>query len=52
MMAIKTVNALYTEWTIGHEHAGALGSAAMITFGELNHLVPRVCGRDAMLSTA
>jgi len=27
-MAIKTVNALshYTDWTIGHVHAGALGS--------------------------
>ena len=27
MMAIKTVNALshYTDWTIGHVHAGALG---------------------------
>jgi cytochrome c oxidase cbb3-type subunit 1 len=35
MMAIKTVNALshYTDWTIGHVHAGALGWVAMITFG-------------------
>ncbi|WP_256345326.1 cbb3-type cytochrome c oxidase subunit I, partial [Pseudomonas sp. F1002] len=33
MMAIKTVNALshYTDWTIGHVHAGALGWVAMIT---------------------
>ncbi|WP_194965555.1 cbb3-type cytochrome c oxidase subunit I, partial [Pseudomonas aeruginosa] len=32
MMAIKTVNALshYTDWTIGHVHAGALGWVAMI----------------------
>ncbi|WP_174517141.1 cbb3-type cytochrome c oxidase subunit I [Pseudomonas aeruginosa] len=31
MMAIKTVNALshYTDWTIGHVHAGALGWVAM-----------------------
>ncbi len=32
MMAIKTVNALshYTDWTIGHVHAGALGWVAML----------------------
>ena len=32
MMAIKTVNALshYTDWTIGHVHAGALGWVAMV----------------------
>ncbi len=54
MMAIKTVNALshYTDWTIGHVHAGALGWVAMITFGSLYHLIPRVYGRDGMHSTA
>ena len=33
MMSIKTVNALshYTDWTIGHVHAGALGWVAMIS---------------------
>jgi len=54
MMAIKTVNALshYTDWTIGHVHAGALGWVAMITFGSLYHLIPKVFGRDSMYSSA
>ncbi|HEY1029713.1 MAG TPA: cytochrome-c oxidase, cbb3-type subunit I [Pseudomonas sp.] len=54
MMAIKTVNALshYTDWTIGHVHAGALGWVAMITFGSLYHLIPKVFGRDGMYSSA
>ncbi|MDQ7984598.1 cytochrome-c oxidase, cbb3-type subunit I [Pseudomonas sp. G34] len=54
MMAIKTVNALshYTDWTIGHVHAGALGWVAMITFGALYHLIPRVFGREQMHSLA
>ena len=52
-MAIKTVNALshYTDWTIGHVHAGALGWVAMITFGSLYHLIPKVFARDSMYST-
>ena len=54
MMAIKTVNALshYTDWTIGHVHAGALGWVAMITFGSLYHLIPKVFGRAQMHSIA
>ncbi|PZW69852.1 cytochrome c oxidase cbb3-type subunit 1 [Pseudomonas sp. URMO17WK12:I1] len=54
MMAIKTVNALshYTDWTIGHVHAGALGWVAMITFGSLYHLIPRVFSREQMHSLA
>ncbi|NES11491.1 cytochrome C oxidase Cbb3, partial [Pseudomonas laurentiana] len=53
MMAIKTVNALshYTDWTIGHVHAGALGWVAMITFGALYHMIPKVFGRERMYST-
>ena len=52
MMAIKTVNALshYTDWTIGHVHAGALGWVAMISIGSLYHLIPRVFGREDMYS--
>jgi cytochrome c oxidase cbb3-type subunit 1 len=52
MMAIKTVNALshYTDWTIGHVHAGALGWVAMITFGAVYHMVPKVFGREQMHS--
>ena len=52
MMAIKTVNALshYTDWTIGHVHAGALGWVAMISIGSLYHLIPKVYGREEMHS--
>ena len=52
MMAIKTVNALshYTDWTIGHVHAGALGWVAMITIGSMYHLIPRLFGRTTMYS--
>ncbi len=48
MMAIKTVNALshYTEWTIGHVHAGALGWVALISFGTMYYLIPRLFGRE------
>jgi cytochrome c oxidase cbb3-type subunit 1 len=53
MMSIKTVNALshYTDWTIGHVHSGALGWVALISFGCIYSLVPRVFGRDEMYST-
>ena len=52
MMAIKTVNALshYTDWTIGHVHAGALGWVAMVSIGSLYHLIPKVFARDQMHS--
>ncbi|WP_373185681.1 cytochrome-c oxidase, cbb3-type subunit I [Halopseudomonas sp.] len=52
MMAIKTVNALshYTDWTIGHVHAGALGWVAMISIGALYHMIPKVFGREEMYS--
>ena len=44
MMSLKDVNALshYTDWTIGHVHSGALGWVAMITFGSLYHLIPKL----------
>ncbi len=52
MMAIKTVNALshYTDWTIGHVHAGALGWVAMISIGALYHMLPKLYGRTQMHS--
>lgn len=48
MMAIKTVNSLshYTDWTIGHVHSGALGWNALVSFGMLYFLVPRLYGRE------
>ncbi len=53
MMSIKTVNSLshYTDWTIGHVHAGALGWVAMITIGSLYSLMPRLLGLPSMYST-
>ena len=52
MMAIKTVNALshYTDWTIGHVHSGALGWVAMVSFGSLYHLIPKLYGKEQMHS--
>ena len=53
MMSIRTVNSLshYTDWTIGHVHSGALGWVAMITFGSLYYMIPRLWGKDRMYST-
>jgi cytochrome c oxidase cbb3-type subunit 1 len=44
MMSLKEVNALshYTDWTVGHVHSGALGWVAMISFGSLYHMMPRL----------
>ena len=52
MMSIKTVNSLshYTDWTVGHVHAGALGWVAMISIGSIYSLMPRLLGRENMYS--
>jgi cytochrome c oxidase cbb3-type subunit 1 len=52
MMSIKTVNALshYTDWTIGHVHAGALGWVGLVSIGSVYYLVPRLFGRSEMAS--
>jgi cytochrome c oxidase cbb3-type subunit 1 len=52
MMSIKTVNALshYTDWTVGHVHAGALGWVAMVSIGSLYYLIPRMFGKTEMFS--
>ena len=44
MMSLKSVNALshYTDWTVGHVHSGALGWVAMVSFGSLYHMIPRL----------
>ena len=51
-MAIRPVNSLshYTDWTVGHVHAGALGWVAMITFGSIYALVPWLWKRERMYS--
>lgn len=44
MLSIKAVNSLshYTDWTIGHVHAGALGWNGFMTFGMIYWLAPRL----------
>jgi cbb3-type cytochrome c oxidase subunit I len=44
MMSLKTVNALshFTNWTIAHVHAGALGWVALTCFATLYYMVPRL----------
>ena len=44
LMAVRQVNALshYTDWTIAHVHAGALGWVAFVSFGAVYYLVPRL----------
>lgn len=51
-MAIKPVNALshYTDWTVGHVHAGTLGWVAFMTFGTMYKLVPWVWKREGTYS--
>ena len=51
-MAIRAVNSLshYTDWTVGHVHAGALGWVAMITFGSIYALVPWMWKQKTMYS--
>lgn len=52
LMSIKAVNSLshYTDWTIGHVHAGALGWVAFITFGAIYYLVPKLWKKSGMYS--
>ena len=51
-LAIRPVNSLshYTDWTVGHVHAGALGWVALITFGSIYTLVPWLWKRERMYS--
>ena len=51
-LAIRPVNSLshYTDWTVGHVHAGALGWVAMITFGSIYASVPWLWKRERMYS--
>ncbi len=44
LMSLKSVNALshYTDWTVGHVHSGALGWVALVSFGSMYHMIPRL----------
>jgi cytochrome c oxidase cbb3-type subunit 1 len=52
LMSIKVVNSLshYTDWTIGHVHAGALGWVGFVSFGALYCLVPWLWDRKGLYS--
>jgi len=52
MLSIKAVNSLshYTDWTIGHVHAGALGWNGMITFAAVYYLTPKLWDREHLYS--
>ncbi len=51
-MAIRPVNSLshYTDWTVGHVHAGAMGWVALITFGAIYAATPIIWRRETMYS--
>ena len=51
-MAIRGVNALshYTDWTVAHVHAGALGWNALLIFGAIYAAVPVIWRRERMYS--
>lgn len=51
-LAIRPVNGLshYTDWTVGHVHAGAMGWVAFITFGSIYTLAPILWKRAGMYS--
>jgi cytochrome c oxidase cbb3-type subunit I/II len=44
LLSVKSVNMLshYTDWTIAHVHAGALGWNGMMSFGMMYWLLPRI----------
>ena len=52
LLSIKSVNALshYTDWTIAHVHAGALGWNGFMTFGMLYWLAPRLFQTEKIYS--
>jgi len=51
-LAIRPVNTLshYTDWTVGHVHAGALGWVAFMTFGAMYKMVPWIWRREGTYS--
>ena len=48
MLSIRSVSALahYTDWIIGHVHAGALGWNGMMAAGMFYWMVPKLYGRE------
>ncbi|GJL94563.1 MAG: cytochrome c oxidase, cbb3-type subunit I [Hyphococcus sp.] len=54
LMSVRAVNSLshYTDWTIGHVHAGALGWVSYISFGALYCLATWLWNRKSLYSNA
>lgn len=48
LLSIKSVSSVghYTDWIIGHVHAGALGWNGFLTFAMIYYLVPKLWGRE------
>ena len=48
LLSIRSVNAIahYTDWIIGHVHAGALGWNGFMAAGMFYYLVPKLYGRE------
>ncbi len=48
LLSVKSVNSLshYTDWTIGHVHAGTLGWNGFLAFGMIYWLLPRLYQTD------
>ena len=44
MLSLKSINAIshFTDWTIAHVHVGGLGWNAMLTFGILYWIIPKI----------
>jgi cytochrome c oxidase cbb3-type subunit I/II len=44
MLSLKSINAIshFTDWTIAHVHVGGLGWNAMLTFGIVYWLIPKI----------
>ncbi len=51
-MAIRAVNSLshYTDWTVGHVHAGTLGWVSLISYGAFYAMVPWIWKQKQMFS--
>ena len=53
LLSIRSVNAIahYTDWIIGHVHAGALGWNGFMAAGMFYYLVPKLYGRELFSRT-
>ncbi|CAK0761756.1 Cbb3-type cytochrome c oxidase subunit CcoN1 [Gammaproteobacteria bacterium] len=52
LLAVKTINASshYTDWTVAHAHAGAMGSFFFLIIGALYTLLPSLFRQEKMYS--